>query len=607
MLSKNLAYIGILLSAAIFLKFTMTSTYGFLIFIILFSYLIFYISEHTSTINFQFNNEIRYLNRAKSASIISIIFTVLTYSTFYNDPCYITVVVFLSCFISGILGFAWSYNYSNTKREKLCFVFFPAILLFVIIGSFINFHIIWFAILWPINCLISLINNNNTESLNFSWFEPVINHPARILFFTFFALICVGSLLLMLPISAAAGKIISPIDAVFTSVSSVCVTGLIVLDTPVDFSFFGQLVIMVLIQTGGLGIMAIATTVVYSLGKRFSIKQERILATISGDEHSQLYKSIMRVIIFTFVSELIGAVILTLLFYFNENNFTSSLWRGIFTSVSAFCNAGFSLQSNSLINYHNQPLILQTVAFLIILGGLSPGVCVLVPKFISFRKISVHAYIVLITTILLLVTGTIYIATVEWNEALNGLSFWDKINNAWFQSVTLRTAGFNSVDISSISPPTYFFMLIFMFIGGSPGGTAGGIKTTTLAMLVLCISSIIRGNSDIIIRNRKIMPKTVYKAIAVVCAGIILVFCSITALELTQFTSSKDLVFEAFSALGTVGLSMGVTNALDEIGKIIIMVTMFLGRIGPLTIFMILITPCISTKADYPEAKITIS
>ncbi|OGV35589.1 MAG: hypothetical protein A2020_07035 [Lentisphaerae bacterium GWF2_45_14] len=437
--------------------------------------------------------------------------------------------------------------------------------------------------------------------------EPLLGHPARLLVSTFFGLITVGTLLLMLPAASASDKWIAPIDAAFTSVSAVCVTGLIVLDTPVDFSITGQFFILLLIQAGGLGIMAIATIALHAIGKRFSLRQERILATVNGNEHGQLYKSLRRVLVFTLLAESIGAIILTILFYLREDNILTALWRGVFTSISAFCNAGFALQSNSLMDYQQHPLILHIVAILIILGGLSPAVCAFIPDFIFGRRVSPPAFLVLVSSALLLLSGTVVIAAMEWNSTLSNLSYADKIHNAWFQSATLRTAGFNSIDISSISPPVYLIMLVFMFIGGSPGSTAGGIKTTTLAVFVLCMSSIVRGRPDIVVRNHKIEFETVYKSIAVIGAGLLFLLISVMALELTQLIPVRDIVFEAFSALGTVGLSTGATQRLDEIGKVIIILTMFLGRIGPLTMFMVLSSPVLRKNAQYPSVKIPIT
>jgi trk system potassium uptake protein TrkH len=247
------------------------------------------------------------------------------------------------------------------------------------------------------------------------------------------------------------------------------------------------------------------------------------------------------------------------------------------------------------------------VAALIILGGLSPAACAFIPDIVLGKKIPLPAFLVLVTTAALLITGTVFIAATEWNSTLENLSFTDKINNAWFQSATLRTAGFNSIDIAATSPPTYLIMLIFMFIGGSPGGTAGGIKTTTLAVFILCMSSIAKGSSNIVIKKQKIEQETVYKAIAVIGAGFAALLISIIALELTQLISVKDIVFEAVSALGTVGLSTGATSRLDGVGKVIIMAVMFLGRIGPLTMFMILSNPLLTERALYPSAKITIT
>ena len=301
------------------------------------------------------------------------------------------------------------------------------------------------------------------------WWEPFLNHPARALITTFFALCLLGTLLLQLPWSAT-GQQLSFINAAFTSVSAVCVTGLTVVDTQLDFTVFGQVCLLLLIQLGGLGIMTITTVALHALGKRLSLRQERLLTTLTETSHQELIHSLVTIVKFTLIIETIGALLLACGFFLSGSSWSNALWKGVFTSVSAFCNAGFALDASNLLPYQHQPLILYPVSVLIIFGGLAPSTCILVPRWIRGRRIDLAPRVALVTTATLLGIGACSFLVFEWDHALDGLSFADKLTNAWFQSVTLRTAGFNSVDLSGVLSPTLLVMLFSMFIGGSPGG-----------------------------------------------------------------------------------------------------------------------------------------
>lgn len=437
------------------------------------------------------------------------------------------------------------------------------------------------------------------------WWETLINHPARVLLSTFLILCFMGTVLLLLPGATAQG--ISLVDAAFTSVSAVCVTGLIVLDTPRDFTPFGQTLILLLIQLGGLGIMTITTVALHVMGRRLSLRQERLMTMITDTCHHDLLSSLVTILRFTFVAEALGAVALAALFYQAGDLFRTALWRGTFTSVSAFCNAGFALQSDSLIPYQDNPFILHVVALLIICGGLAPAACLIVPRWIAGRRVPLTMRLALAATAILLALGTLLILVLEWQGILAGMGFADKISNAWFQSVTLRTAGFNTVDIAGVTAPVFLVMLGWMFIGGCPGGTAGGIKTTTSAVLALTFWASIRGRGEVIVRNRRIAPGTIYRAVTIVCSGLLLWFVLVLMLEITQQIPVRDLIFEVTSALGTVGLSTGATARLDGIGKIIIMGAMFIGRIGPMTLFMLLSEEHSLGGSICPDAHITLT
>jgi len=434
----------------------------------------------------------------------------------------------------------------------------------------------------------------------------LLNHPARILLATFSGLCLCGTGLLALPGATEKGGI-DLIDAAFTSVSAVCVTGLIVLDTPRDFTVFGQFSILLLIQLGGLGIMTIATVGLQAMGRRLSLRQERLLTTMTDTAHKDLFNSLAIILKFTLVAETLGSVLLAALFYSTGDSAAQALWRGIFTAVSAFCNAGFALQSDSLIAYQENPLLLFIISSLIIAGGLAPATSLMIPKWLTGKPIPISSRIALITTAILLLAGTFLIMVCEWNGFLTKMSFGKKLLNAWFQSATLRTAGFNSVKMGNPANPTFLIMLVFMFIGGSPGGTAGGIKTTTLGILAMTFWANITNRGQIIIQNRRLHPATIYHAITIAVSGIVIWLVIVLMLESTQPLSARNLIFEATSAMATVGLSTGATAFLDEIGKTIIIIAMFVGRIGPLTLFMLLSEEQTTSEAMYPVENISIT
>lgn len=438
------------------------------------------------------------------------------------------------------------------------------------------------------------------------WWEPFLNHPARVLITTFFVLCLAGALLLQLP-WATTEQSITLVDAAFTSVSAVCVTGLTVLDTPRDFTLLGQGCILLLIQLGGFGIMTLTTVALHAMGKRLSLRQERLLTTLTETSHQDLIDSLLTIVRFTLLTELAGAVLLSLCFLDTADSLPQALWQGLFTSISAFCNAGFALQSANLVPYQSQPLVLHTVAALIVLGGLAPATCLLLPQWVRGKKIALAPRIALVTTTALLLTGTLCFLMFEWHNALDGLSLPDKLHNAWFQSVTLRTAGFNSIDLGNVLSPTLLIMLSFMFIGGSPGGTAGGIKTTTVGILAMTFWACITGRDEVIAQNRRIPQSVINRGITVLASGAMIWLVMVMALVLTQPLPARALIFEATSALGTVGLSLGVTPHLDEIGKIIVMLTMFIGRIGPMTMFTLLSGDLQATGSRCPDARITLT
>jgi trk system potassium uptake protein TrkH len=340
-----------------------------------------------------------------------------------------------------------------------------------------------------------------------------------------------------------------------------------------------------------------------------SLRQEGAVARlVSPKDRSQIFASTRRIITFTLACEALGAVLLTPAFITHGDSMPQALWRALFTSVSAFCNAGFALQSTSLVLYQTSGWILHVVAALIVLGGLSPALVLATAGRLrrNARPPSAQSQIALAATGILLLVSFVVILAVESQSSLQGLSFWDRIHNAWFQSVTLRTAGFNSVPMEALRPATITLMMIWMFIGGSPGGTAGGIKTTTAAVLVLAVATAIRGQWLALAFGRSIPHRTVYKAAAITTVGVVSVFAALGAVQLTQAIEALPATFEVISALGTVGLSLGATDQLDGVGKAIIAACMFVGRVGPLTLFIFLSQRSMAIPWRRPEEEIEV-
>jgi trk system potassium uptake protein TrkH len=435
----------------------------------------------------------------------------------------------------------------------------------------------------------------------------LFDKPAYLLVATFGAVCVAGTALLALPASSADGVSVGWIDAAFTAVSAVCVTGLIVLDTPNAFSGIGQAFVLLLIQVGGLGIMTYSTAILVMLGRRLGLREESVLAaTVSATDRSQLRGALRRLLALTFLTEGVGALALIALFLRAGDNLGQALWRGIFTAISAFCNAGFALQSDSLIPYKSDPLVLHVVGALIVIGGLSPAVIFALPKVVRGKERRAQVWLVLAASAALLVVDAVLIGAIEWSRTLAGLGFWDKLHNAWFQSVTLRTAGFNSLDLAASHPATLAIMMVSMFIGGSPGGTAGGIKTTTAAVLAMAVKAAIDGHTETQVFGRTIPVETVQRAAVIALMGAATLFVVTMTILLTQSIDPIEAAFEAVSALGTVGLSIGATAKLDGIGKIVIMAAMFAGRVGPVSMFAFLASRAHVRDWKYPSEQIDV-
>ncbi|WP_342431893.1 TrkH family potassium uptake protein [Neobacillus sp. FSL H8-0543] len=435
--------------------------------------------------------------------------------------------------------------------------------------------------------------------------------PPRILVLGFSLIILIGTVLLTLPIATADNQGLPIVNALFTATSATCVTGLVVVDTGTTFTIFGQLVILSMIQVGGLGFMTFATLFALILGKRITLK-ERILLQESLNILSLegIVKLVKQILVFTVVIETMGALILSIRFSL-DMPLVKAIYYGIFHSISNFNNAGFDLMGEykSLTNYVADPTVSLTISSLIILGGLGFIVMNELFAYRQKKRLSMHTKVVLMTSAILLMIGTIGIFLFELSNdnTLKPLSLTGKILSSFFQSVSSRTAGANSLIISEMNQTSLFLIVFLMFIGASPGSTGGGIKTTTFTTLIGAVWSQIRGKQDVVFFHQRVGYETIYKAITVTFSGLFLVVLTTMLLTITE--QGKDflaILFEATSAFATVGLSMGLTPELTPIGKTIIILTMFAGRVGPLTIAYAITVRKNPDVFKYPKGKIMI-
>lgn len=438
--------------------------------------------------------------------------------------------------------------------------------------------------------------------------------PTHIIVFGFAAIIFLGALLLSLPFSSENGSSVGFVSALFTSTSAVCVTGLVVVDTNTTWSVLGKFIILALIQIGGLGIMSIATFVSLVTGRRVGLKERlTIQESLSDFSLSGVVRTLKNILIATFIIELTGAILLSTQFI-PEFGFKSGLFKSIFHSISAFCNAGFDIlgtdgnKFTSLTAYVNSPVIVLTISLLIILGGLGFIVwkeLVIVRKFAQF---TLHTKIVLIVTFTLLVTGTLLVYLFEYNNpaTLKGLSPYSKILNSFFHSVSPRTAGFNTLPLQDMREPSKLLTIILMFIGAAPGSTGGGVKVTTFSVIILAVVSYIRGRKDINVFNRRISYNVLNRSLSIFIISLSLVLISTMVLLLNNDGNMMECLYESTSAFGTVGLTTGITPGLNLASKLQIIFTMFLGRVGPLSAALIFSSRQNSNCIPYsfPEGKI---
>lgn len=437
-------------------------------------------------------------------------------------------------------------------------------------------------------------------------------NPSQILVFGSAFIILIGTILLMMPFSTESGEPLSPVDALFTSTSAACVTGLVVKDTATTFSTFGEVVILILIQIGGLGFMAFTTLIAVLLGKRISVKERLILREALNQLNLEgIVRLVLYVFLITAVIEGIGSFLLALR-WVPEWGWEKGIYYSIFHAISAFNNAGFDLfggerKFGSLTLYVTDPLVNLVVIVLSILGALGFVVLLELVQYRRTRRFSLHSKLVLAVTLLMVLIGTALFLLIEWANprTIGSLSVPGKVLAGLFQMGASRTSGFHTVDAASLYPSTQFLLILLIVVGGAPNSTAGGIKMTTFAVIVLAVWTMIRGRDDVVAFHRRIPHQQVYKALTITVLAFTLMFAVTVLLLISEYryTTFLESFYEASSAFATNGSSLGMTRHLTTGGKLLLSLTMFVGRLGPVTLAYAISRRMIKPPYRYPEER----
>lgn len=440
----------------------------------------------------------------------------------------------------------------------------------------------------------------------------VKRNPYMVFFLGFTTIILIGAILLTLPVASQNGRSVGFVNALFTATSAVCVTGLVVVNTASHWTVFGKTIIVMLIQVGGLGVMTMTALISFFIGKRMSLKTRVfIMEERNVDELQGVVRLTKNILIFTFAIELIGAILFSFVFI-RDYGIQKGIGYSVFHAVSSFCNAGFDLIGNSMINYVDNPIITFAVCGLIIIGGIGYYVFWDVYETKKFHMLQLHSKLVIVITATLLIGGTIMMFALEHNnpETMGNLSLSGKIQAAIFQAVNPRTAGFNSIPTEKIRMSTAVFTIFLMFIGGSPASTAGGIKTTTFGVLIVSFYNLVKGKRDFEVFERRITPDTTIRAAAILMISLLLVMVVSFVLAITEEATGYDfldMLFETVSAFATVGLSKGLTPYLSDAGKLILSLVMLIGRVGPMTVAYAFLKQNKNIgNYTYPEGKVII-
>lgn len=436
--------------------------------------------------------------------------------------------------------------------------------------------------------------------------------PYVLILLSFISMIFIGAILLMMPISLNSGQFGNFLDSLFTATSALCVTGLVVNDVSTTYTIFGKIIIIILIQLGGIGVLTFSSMVILTISSKMGYYTKKIVSEdINYNILTEIPKFLKNVFIVVFTIELIGAILLFFEFI-KKMSIINAIGYSIFHSISAFCNAGFSLYTDNLEGFKGNILINLVITSLIILGGI--GFAAIIDMYMVIkgkrRKVSVSTNIAIFMTLALILLGLFFTFIFEFNNknSLGNLPFYQKILASYFQSVTLRTAGFQTINLNHLAMPTIIIYLFLMFIGASPGSTGGGLKTTTLGVILLGVCNAVTGKENIEYRKRRISWTVFNKACAILVIS--LIYNIVMIIFMSIFDADKGflpLLFELISAIGTVGLSMGLTSSLSIPTKLILIFTMYIGRVGPLTIMYALSKKRKKEgKYKYPEETILI-
>ena len=444
------------------------------------------------------------------------------------------------------------------------------------------------------------------------YLNSIFSHPSQTVVLSFVVVIMVGTFLLMMPIMSR-GAPLKPVDAFFTITSAVCVTGLIVVDTATRYTTAGQITIMIMIQIGGLGIMLLSYFMMFAFRRSVSLKDRQLLSyMLNASDMKSIVSSVKRIIFLTFSIELTGALLMFPVFLISGLSLDKAVLYALFHGVSAFCNAGFALYSDSLVSFQNNVPLNLIISGLIIAGGISFTVLTDISRVIGDilrkkrSKLSINSRVVLQVTAILLLFPMLVIYKLEHSRYLFSLNLPGQYLSAFFQSVTLRTAGFNTIPFETLGAGTLMLMIGVMFIGGASGSTAGGIKVNTLGAAWAYVRSFRRGDQEILLYRHQVPKEQILQAFTVILFGILSIFSVTFLLFLTESAEPLQILFEAVSAFATVGLSTGITGSLTLFGKLAISALMFIGRIGPLTLLTASAGKEKSSAISYPEATLLI-
>lgn len=428
--------------------------------------------------------------------------------------------------------------------------------------------------------------------------------PSQLLIIIYFVSIALGTALLTLPLATTVP--INVIDALFTATSAMTVTGLVVVDTGTGFTLFGQLVILFLIKLGGVGIVSFAVLIFMAIGKKIGFKERLIIQqSLNQTSIGGVIYLVRQVFIFSILLEAIAMLLLSIR-WVPEMGWEKGLYYSLFHAISAFNNAGFSLWSDSLTNYVIDPIINIVLSSLFIIGGLGFTVLIDIWSKKRFKKLSLHSKLMLVGTFVINIVAMLFIFALEYSNphTLGALtSVGSKWWAAYFQAVTPRSAGFNTIDIASLEESTILMTLLLMFVGAGSTSTGGGIKLTTFLVIILAVSTYLREKKEIVVGKRTIGEEIVFRSLAIAVISVVFVFISIFILNITEDQSFLPIVFEAVSAFGTVGLSMGITSTLTPFGKLLLTLMMFVGKLGPLTLAFSLAKPQ-KASIRYPSESI---